>query len=88
VNEDTIIRYMPLAPGTKPWRWHADANLIILCSSLDPCGQEAALLDLQAQWRRSGLRVVGDDEPTTDGTKGYPTVPFEWHATSLLAAER
>lgn len=89
MNEDTIIRYMPLAPGTRPWRWHADANLVILCSSLDEHGREEALSDLQAQWRREGMRVV-PDEPNEVMEPSWPpeTVPIKQLPTGLLTAER
>ena len=85
MNEDTVIRYMPLAPGTRPWRWHADANLVVLCSSLDENGREEALSDLQAHWRREGLRVVTDEAPDAEPEPcPNATIPLTQLPTGLL----
>jgi polyphosphate kinase 2 (PPK2 family) len=59
MNEDTLIRTMPLPHG-QLWAYHADANVIVLSPCLDAAGREAAITELQAQWRRSALRVVDD----------------------------
>lgn len=93
VNEDTVIRYMPLRTGTKPWRWYPDANLIVLCSSLDAAGQDAALSDLQDHWRRECLRVVPNDAAADNhvidpATCPQATVPMTQLPAGLLTAER
>ena len=60
MNEDTLIKTMPLPHG-RDWEWFADANVVALAPHLDVAEREQALSELQAQWRRSGIRLV---EPT------------------------
>ena len=66
MNEETLIKTMPLPQG-RDWEWFADANVIALSPDLCPAKREAALSELQAQWRRSGLRLVepADTQPLT-----------------------
>jgi hypothetical protein len=88
VNEDTVIRYMPLPPHTRPWRWYADANLVVLCSSLDEDGQQAALSELQTHWRRKCLRVIPDEPTTSTQPITCPELPMTQLPAGLLTAER
>lgn len=65
MNEDTLIKTMPLPHG-RDWEWYADANVVVLAPHLCPEERERALSELQAQWRRSGIRLVeGRSQPNT-----------------------
>lgn len=57
MNEDTIIRTIPLRDGRR-WEWFADANVIGLAPGLTEAEQDEAICELQAEWRRKGLRVI------------------------------
>lgn len=57
MNEDTIVRTIPLHPGRRA-EWFADANVIGLAPGLSECEQEEAITELQAEWRRSGMRLI------------------------------
>ncbi len=48
---------MPLPEGVL-WRWLSDCNVVGVSDALDGDGVTAALVDLQAQWRRSMIRIV------------------------------
>lgn len=56
--EPTIIKRMQLPDGGKPYRWHADANVVVLDSRLDQAGCLAALFDLFTEWRKTMLRIA------------------------------
>lgn len=87
MNEDTIVKILPLPHG-QDWAWHADANVIVLSDCLDDAGRDAALCDLQAQWRRSGLRVVPEyaELPLPIPLPPQQTMPIALPPTPLLAA--
>lgn len=55
--EKTVVKVMRLPEGVD-WQWHPDLNIVTLSDRLDEAGRMVALLDLQAQWRRSMIRVV------------------------------
>lgn len=57
MNEQTIVRTIPLQPGRRA-EWFADANVIGLAPGLSECEQDQAITELQAEWRRSGMRLV------------------------------
>jgi len=84
VNEETIIRTMPLPHG-QLWALHCDANVIVLSPCLDAAGREAAITELQAQWRRSALRVV--DEAPNVAAEARTTVPMKRLPAALVTAE-
>ena len=56
-NEETIIKVMPL-PAGREWVWFGDLNCVALSDRLDEAGRMVALMDLQAQWRRTMLHVI------------------------------
>lgn len=84
MNEDTLIKTMALPHG-RLWEWYADANIIVLSPCLDEQGRESALNELQAQWRRSGLRVVRDGP--IGAVPDDATHPFSLPNPPLRAAE-
>lgn len=55
--EETVKMFLDLPPG-QDWKWLPDCNIVVLSSRLDEEGQEAALSDLQATWRRQLIRAV------------------------------
>lgn len=57
MNEETIIRTIPLRPGRR-WEWFADCNVIGLAPGLTDTERQEAVTELQAEWRRSGLRLI------------------------------
>ena len=81
MNEDTLIKTMQL-PNGRLWEWFADANLVVLSPCLDQDGREAAISELQAQWRRTGIRVIQDEEADSPGK---PTEPFQLPQTPRRA---
>jgi hypothetical protein len=56
-NEKTVIRVMSLPEG-KDWVWFGDVNVIGVSDRLDEAGQMVAVLDLQAEWRRTMVELV------------------------------
>ena len=64
MNEDTLIKTMPLPQG-RDWEWFADANIVVLAPHLCPAQREQALTEVQAHWRRSCLRVLPSEPATT-----------------------
>lgn len=66
MNEQTVVKTMALPFGQK-WLYHADANVLVLSEALDEQGREDALSDMQAAWRRSGMRVVTAERPAHSG---------------------
>lgn len=87
MNEETIVKILPLPHG-QDWAWHADANVVVLSHCLDDAGREAAISDFQAQWRRSGLRLVPEalELPLPIALPPQQTVPISLPPTPLLAA--
>jgi hypothetical protein len=87
MNEDTLIKTMPLPHG-QTWALFADANVIVLSPCLDEDGREQALNDVQAHWRRSGLRIIheADDEPNV-AAKTQPLASLTRLPARLLAGE-
>jgi hypothetical protein len=71
LNEDTLVKTLALPFGEK-WAWYADANVIVLSPCLDQAGREAALCELQAKWRRSGIRVLDGGGETAAQTVPVP----------------
>lgn len=61
--EPTLIRRMQLAPGTD-WVWMPELNIVGVSADLDDAGVEAALNDVQVQWRRKLMRMVPPSEMT------------------------
>lgn len=55
--EETVKMVLDLPPG-QDWKWLPDCNIIVFSSRLDEAGQEAALTDLQATWRRELIKAV------------------------------
>lgn len=67
-HEDTLVKTLDLPPG-QDWAWFADANIVGLAPHLTPEGRERALSEVQAYWRRSCLRIVPDELPSTLATQ-------------------
>lgn len=55
--EQTVVQVLDLPEGTD-WVWFGDANIVGVARRLCPEGRDQALSDLQAEWRRSMIRVV------------------------------
>lgn len=73
MTEQTLIKTIPL-PFGQCWAWYPDANIVALAPNLSAAEREHALCEVQSHWRRSCLRVVGDDA-------SVPTEPFAVPAT-------
>lgn len=54
--EKTIVRVVDLDGDEAVWL--GDANTVLVGRHLDKEGQDKALADLSAKWRRSFIRVV------------------------------
>lgn len=57
MNEDTVVKTLSLPHG-RLWEWYPDANVIALSPCLDEAGREAAISEIQEQWRRQWIRIV------------------------------
>lgn len=56
--EETIVRVLDSVPPEPGWAWFPDCNMVGLSAQLCREKQDAAIADLQAQWRRRMIRVV------------------------------
>lgn len=61
-SEETLIIPARLPDG-QDWAWHPDLNIVEVSDRLDDAGIMVALCDLQAQWRRSMVRLVPNTRP-------------------------
>lgn len=75
--EETIIMPTRLPDG-QDWAWHPDLNLVEISDRLDEVGIMVALSDLQAQWRRTMIRLVPGQRPQrrASGNASPPSYAF------------
>lgn len=69
--EETIIMPARLPDG-QDWAWHPDLNIVEVSDRLDEAGVMVALCDLQAQWRRTMIRLVPDHRMKRRHSRGAP----------------
>lgn len=70
-TEDTIIMPAQLPDG-QDWAWHPDLNIVEVSDRLDDAGIMVALCDLQAQWRRTMIRLVPDQRAKRRPSRSLP----------------
>lgn len=70
-NEKTVIRVMSLPEG-RDWVYYGDLNVIGVSDRLDEAGQMVAVLDLQAEWRRTMVELVPHRPSERCRTKSAP----------------